>query len=191
MRMQERRVSLWFAVIAAAVSVVGMTGCGSSNIAAPTAVTGHEFNGVIMGGGQPVSGANIQLYTPSTSGYGATAASLFNRIVTSDANGQFNFSGAYTCPSASAPVYLVITGGNPGLPAGTNNSALALMGLLGACGDMTPASSFVINELTTVSAVWALAPFMADYAHIGTSPANAQGLANAFATAQALVDIKT
>ena len=189
--MQERRVSLWFAVIAAAVSVVGMTGCGSSNIAAPTAVTGHEFNGVIMGGGQPVSGANIQLYTPSTSGYGATAASLFNRTVTSDTNGHFNFSGAYTCPSASAQVYLVITGGNPGLPAGTNNTALGLMGLLGACGDMTPSSMFVINELTTVAAVWSLAPFMVDYAHIGTSPANAQGLANAFATAQALVDIKT
>jgi hypothetical protein len=188
---QERRFGLWFAMVVAAVGVVGMTGCGANNIAAPTAVSGHEFNGVIMGGGQPVSGANIQLYTPSTSGYGATAASLFNRTVTSDANGRFNFTGAYSCPSASAPVYLVITGGNPGLPAGTNNSALALMGLLGACGDLTASSSFVINELTTVSAVWALAPFMVDYAHIGTSPANVQGLTKAFATAQALVDIKT
>jgi hypothetical protein len=155
------------------------------------ALNGQEFNGVIMGGGQPVAGANIQLYTPSGSGYAATAASLFNRTVTSDANGRFNFTGAYTCPSSSAPVYLVITGGNPGLPAGTNNAALGLMGLLGNCGDMTPSSAFVINELTTVAAVWALAPFMTDYAHIGTSPANAQGLANAFATAQTLVDIHT
>jgi hypothetical protein len=170
---------------------VGITGCATGKIAAPSAVNGQNFNGVIMGGGQPVAGANIQLYAPSTNGYGATAASLFNRVVTSDANGRFNFTGAYSCPSSSTPVYLVITGGNPGLPAGTNNSALALMGLLGNCGDMTPSSSFVINELTTVAAVWSLAPFMVDYAHIGTSPANAQGLANAFATAQALVNIQT
>ena len=189
--MRERHLTLWSAVLATAVCVLGATGCGSNNIATPTAVNGNAFNGVIMGGGQPVSGANIQLYTPSTSGYGATAASLFTRTVTSDANGRFNFTGAYTCPSASAPVYLVITGGNPGLPAGTNNSALALMGLLGACGDMTPSSMFVINELTTVAAVWSLTPFMVDYAHIGTSPANAQGLANAFVTSQALVDIHT
>jgi hypothetical protein len=184
---------LWSAVLAAAAAagVVGMTGCGMGNLASPSAVTGQGFGGVIMGGGQPVSGANIQLYTPSSSGYGATSASLFTRVVTSDSNGRFNFSGAYSCPSSSTPVYLVITGGNPGLPAGTNNTALALMGLLGNCGDMNASSTFVINELTTVAAVWSLAPFMVDYAHIGTSPANAQGLSNAFATAQALVDIHT
>ncbi|WP_035347440.1 NHL repeat-containing protein [Edaphobacter aggregans] len=193
MFLRDQHQGLRSAVLAAAaaVCVLGTTGCGMGKISSPSALSGQEFNGVIMGGGQPVSGANIQLYTPSTSGYAATAATLFNRTVTSDANGHFNFTGAYTCPSASTPVYLVITGGNPGLPAGTNNSALALMGLLGNCGDMTASSSFVINELTTVAAVWALAPFMTDYAHIGTSPANAQGLANAFTTAQALVDIHT
>jgi hypothetical protein len=42
-----------------------------------------------------------------------------------------------------------------------------------------------------VAAVWSLTPFMVDYAHIGTSPGNGQGLSNAFATAQALVDIHT
>lgn len=184
---------LWSALIAmtAAAGVVTTTGCGLGKIASPSSVNGQEFNGVIMGGGQPVAGANIQLYAPSSNGYGATAASLFTRNVTSDANGRFNFTGAYSCPSSSTPVYLVITGGNPGLPAGTNNSALALMGLLGNCGDMNATSSFVINELTTVAAVWSLAPFMVDYSHIGTSPANAQGLVNAFATAQALVNIHT
>jgi hypothetical protein len=191
--MRDQHHGLWSAVLAAAaaVSVLGITGCGMGKISSAPSLSGEAFNGVIMGGGQPVSGANLQLYTPSTNGYGATSVSLFNRTVTSDANGHFNFTGAYTCPSAGAPVYLVITGGNPGLPAGTNNAALGLMGLLGNCGDMTPSSSFLINELTTVAAVWSLAPFMTDYAHIGTSPANALGLANAFATAQALVNIHT
>jgi hypothetical protein len=168
-----------------------MTGCGMGSLASPSAVSGQGFGGVIMGGGQPVSGASIQLYSPSSNGYGATAAPLFNRVVTSDANGRFNFSGAYSCPSSATPVYLVIVGGTPGLSAGTNNNALALMGLLGNCGDMNASSTFVINELTTVAAVWSLAPFMVDYSHIGTSPANAQGLSNAFSTAQAMVDIHT
>jgi hypothetical protein len=144
-----------------------------------------------MGGGQPIANASLQLYTPSTTGYGATSTPMFNRTVTSDANGRFNFTGAYSCPSPSTPVYLTITGGNPGLSPGTNNAALGLMGLLGYCGDLTPSSFFVINELTTVAAVWSLAPFMLDYAHIGTSAANSQGLINAFATAQMLVNIHT
>jgi hypothetical protein len=36
--------------------------------------------------------------------------------VTSDANGEFTVTGDYQCPSASAQVYLMATGGNPGLP---------------------------------------------------------------------------
>lgn len=144
-----------------------------------------------MGGGQPIANATLQLYAPSTNGYGAASAALFNRSVTSDSNGRFSFTGAYSCPSSSTPVYLVITGGNPGMAAGTNNAALGLMGLLGYCGDLTPSSFFVINELTTVAAVWSMSPFMLDYAHIGTSAANVGGLNNAFNTAQMLVDIHT
>jgi hypothetical protein len=85
----------------------------------------------------------------------------------------------------------VATGGNPGLNPGTYNSALALMVLIGQCGDLQPGSFFNVNELTTVAAVWSLAPFMLDYAHIGTSPGNVQGLLNSFATAQALVNVHT
>jgi hypothetical protein len=171
--------------------MLATTGCGIGTLSSAPSVAGQEINGVIMGGGQPVSNANLQLYTPSTNGYGATAISLFNRSVTTDSTGHFSFTGAYSCPSSSTPVYLVVTGGNPGLTAGTNNSALALMGLLGACGDLTPSSTFTINELTTVAAVWSLAPFMVDYAHIGTSGTNVQGLLNAFTTAQTLVNIRT
>jgi hypothetical protein len=159
--------------------------------ATPAAVSGQGFSGQLMGGGQPISGATLQLYAPSTNGYGAASTPLFNRTITSDDKGRFNFTGAYTCPSSSTPVYLVITGGNPGYSNGTYNAAIGLMGLLGYCGDMNASSFFVINELTTVAAVWSLSPFMLDYSHIGTSYSNAQGLSNAFTTAQTLVDIKT
>jgi hypothetical protein len=191
--LQNLHSRLSSALVAAVAAVVVLTasGCAISTTAPANSVTGQNFSGQVMGGGQPIANATLQLYSPSTSGYGAASAALFNRTVTSDANGRFNFTGAYTCPSSSTPVYLTITGGNPGLSAGTNNSALGLMGLLGYCGDLTSSSFFVINELTTVAAVWSLSPFMLDYAHIGTSSANAQGLANAFATAQSLVNIHT
>ena len=191
--MQNLNFRLSSALLAtvAAIVVLSASGCAISGTAPSPSVAGQQFSGQIMGGGQPIANATLQLYAPSTNGYGAASAPLFNRSVTSDSNGRFNFSGAYSCPSSSTPVYLTITGGNPGLSSGTNNAALGLMGLLGYCGDLTPSSFFVVNELTTVAAVWSLSPFMLDYAHIGTSVANVGGLNNAFATAQMLVDIHT
>jgi hypothetical protein len=170
---------------------VGMTGCSVSPSAGSAASSAQAFSGRIVGGIQPIGNSSIQLYTPGTNGYGSASTPLLNRPVSTDANGFFSLAGAFTCPSASSPVYLVVTGGNPGLAPGTNNSAITLMGLLGECGDLTSSSFFSLGERTTVAAVWALAPFMVDYAHIGTSHGNVQGLLNAFATAQNLVDIHT
>jgi streptogramin lyase len=91
-------------------------------------------------------------------------------------------------------MYLVATGGNPGLGAGTNNTALALMAALGSCGNLNSSTHIVINELTTVAAVYALAPFMATNsgapgASLSSSAGNTQGLTNAFATAKNLADV--
>ena len=169
---------------------LGLSGCGMT-ASAPVSVTGQQFNGVAHGGLQPVANATIQLFAPGTNGYGTASNSLLNNPVTTDAGGRFSITGDYTCPSASTPVYLVVTGGNPGLAAGTNNTALTLMGLLGQCGTLSPSTFVVINELTTVSAVWALTPFMVDATHIGTTPTNVQGLLNSFAIAQTMVSINS
>jgi len=184
------------AVVTAVIGIigaVGITGCGvsPSTMATPAAGPVPAFGGRIFGGIQPVSNASIQLYTPGTNGYGSASTPLLTKSVTTDGNGYFSLAGAFSCPSDSSPVYLVVTGGNPGLAAGTNNQAIALMGLLGECGNITSTSFFDLGERTTVAAVWALAPFMVDYAHIGTSHGNAQGLLNAFAEAQNLVDISS
>jgi streptogramin lyase len=177
----------------AAVLAMGLAGCGASpsSLTSSTTLAGEAFGGQIFGGNQPISNAVIQMYAPGTNGYGSAAAPLLNRLVTTDANGHFSLANAFTCPSSSTPVYLVVTGGNPGLTSGTNNAALVMMGLLGSCGSLNSSSYFVINETTTVAAVWSLAPFMVDYAHIGTSSSNVQGLLNAFATAENLVAIET
>lgn len=189
MRIRRQRLCSILGSAMAVAAVVGLEGCSVSPSAAPAASSGMAFGGHIFGGSQPVSNASIQLYTPGTNGYGSASTPLLNQPVNTDANGFFSITGDYSCPSATSPVYLVATGGNPGLAPGTNNSAIALMGLLGQCGTLTPTTFINLGERSTVAAVWALAPFMVDYAHIGTSHGNVQGLLNAFAAAQNLVDI--
>ena len=137
------------------------TGCGihsSDLVATPVTSQGVAFQGNIHGGQQPVAGASLQLYAASNAGYGAASYALFTIPVTSDANGNFNFTGDYTCP-ANAQVYLVATGGNPGAGANAN---LALMSALGPCSNLTPATFITVNEITTVASAYALSPFMTE-----------------------------
>ena len=179
------------------VMVSGLTGCGDLNRQAasgPASVQGSALHGVVHGGQQPVMGATIQLYAAGGTGYGSSYAYasgtslLGTNVVTSDANGSFNITGDYMCPSSTTEVYLVATGGNPGLKSGVNAN-LALMAALGPCGRLSSATGIDMNELTTVATVWALSPFMTGIANIGTSAGNAQGLANAFAVVDELVNI--
>jgi hypothetical protein len=184
-----------FAAGVAAVSAM-MTGCGS-NITplANSAVTGNAFQGAVFGGSQPIVGATIKLYAASTNGYGqpytaypAGNTSLLTSAVTTVSGGGFSIGGGiFTCPTYSTPVYLVATGGNPGLTNGVNAN-ISLMAALGPCGALNQNTHIRINELTTVASVWALSPFMSGIAGIGTSAGNVTGLTNAFATVNKLVD---
>ena len=145
---------------------------------------------MVRGGQQPVVGANVVLYAAGSGGYGSTNTTQLSSTVTSGAGGSFSITGLYTCPSASAQMYLVATGGDSG--AGFNSS-LALMAALGSCGNLSSSTFANIDEVTTVAAVYALAPFMATNggapgASIGTSGTNSQGLTQAFATANNLVN---
>ena len=145
---------------------------------------------MVHGGQQGVSGATIQLYAAGATGYGSAATALLTKTVTTDAAGSFTITGDYTCPTASTQVYIVATGGNPGLSPGTNNTALAMMAALGPCGNLTSSTFIFIDEVTTVASVYGLAPFMSagGGTKLGTSSTNAQGLANAFATVNNLVN---
>jgi hypothetical protein len=147
---------------------------------------------------QPVSGSTIKLYAAGTSGYGAGALSLLAAAVSTDAGGAFSITGQYTCPTASSQLYIVATGGNPGLGTPTNNASLALMAALGPCSlhggqyTLDPNSFININEVTTVASVYALAGFIDPAtSQIGASATNSIGIANAFQTASNLVDLST
>jgi hypothetical protein len=92
-------------------------------------------------------------------------------------------------------LYIVATGGNPGLAPGTSNPAIAMMSALGPCtlngGQLTldPTSFIWINEVTTVASVYAMSGFMAgDATHVGTSNTNAVGVANAIGLVSNLVN---
>ncbi len=145
----------------------------------------------VHGGQQPISGATLTLYAAGTTGDGSPSTSLMTTPVTSDANGNFNLTGAYTCPSASTLVYVAATGGNPGLSPGTNNTDIALMAALGPCGNLTSSTFITINELTTVGAIWPLAPFMTSYTNIGSGSSDASALSSAFSLASQYVNTTT
>ena len=172
-----------------AVAVIGcLTSCSTSSTLQSTgAVAG--MSGSIHGGQQPISGATIQLYTVGTTGDGSPATPLLTAPVTSDASGNFAITGLYTCPSASALVYLVGTGGSP--IASITNPQIAMMAALGPCGSLSSATFININELTTVAAVYALTPYIISFSAIGTSPANASTLALSFTYAGYLANTST
>lgn len=181
------------AVPAMALSGLLLTGCGV--VAAPSSVpqVAPAAQGSVYGGQQPVAASVIQLYAVGTTGDGSDATPLLLLPVTSsdgsgdatnaNANagngfnsfpaGSFTLTGNYTCPSASTQVYLTATNGNPGLPAGTNNTAIAELAFLGQCGDLSASTYISINELTTVGSLAGLAPYTRDYASIGSGASDA------------------
>jgi hypothetical protein len=178
---------------------VAVAGCGGMNMtpSGPVA-TPLALHGIVHGGQQPITGATISLFAAGTSGYGTGATSLLTAPVSTDGNGNFTITGEYQCPSTSSQLYILSTGGNPGLPGNATNGAIALMAALGPCslfsGKLTldPDSFIVINEVSTVAAVYALHGFMTtSSSQVGTSSTNAVGLANAFQLVNNLVTTST
>ena len=167
--------------------LVLIAGCGGRQSGPPSTVVANK-QGHVYGGGQPVSGSMIQLYAVSTVADGGASTALLSTALVTDANGGFDLTGAYTCPASSSLVYIVASGGHPGPSAGSSNAALALMAALGSCGSLSSSTVIQINELTTVAAVYALAPYLSSSSAIGAAPGEATQLANAFTLASEFVD---
>jgi hypothetical protein len=166
-----------------------LTGCYNTYTSPNTIVavpTGSS--GLVDGGQQPVTNASIQLYSVGTMGDGRNATPMLTKAVTTDANGNFNIAGLYSCTDATE-VYLTATGGDP--TSGVTNSNLAMMTALGPCPSLTPGSPIVVNELTTVAAVNALAAYMTSYTAVGSGSADSAALNSAFTAASELVNPAT
>ena len=191
---------LLLAVFAAAS--VWLTGCSQDFGAIAPSTTQSEIGtmqGSVHGGQQPVVGAQVKLYAASNAGYGAASILLTPVPAITDVNGSFSVTGTYTC-TAGQQVYLLATGGNPGIaPSVSNptpvNPASAMMGVLGTCpasGTFVTQLPFLqISEVSTIAAAYALAPFAVDATHVGSpnTPQALQGLQNAFVNAGKIYDI--
>lgn len=192
-----RFIHLGSAAVPTALLALLALGCAAGNPPGGP-IPGPQLRGRVHGGQQPVSGASIQLFAAGAAAYGAGAVSLLAAPVHTDANGGFSLGGDYTCSSPASQLYLLASGGNPGLAPGTDNHSLAMIAALGPCkfiGSqylLDPSTFINIDEVTTVASVYALAGFMDPVTNqVGASSTNAIGLANAFQTVNNLVDTAT
>jgi streptogramin lyase len=183
------------AILAASALVCGLAGCGDRLIYAGEALqtrnsyAGAAFGGRALAGRQPLIGGSVELYAAGTSGDGSGGTALLSGPLTTDANGAFAVPAGYLCPSGASQLYIVARGGKPGSPVAAANSAIALMAVLGACNQIAASSQIVVNEVTTVAAVYALSQFLSSGGNLGASSTNATGIANAVATALALANV--
>jgi hypothetical protein len=173
--------------------ILALAGCAGTagNSLSETAggATAVKISGIVHGGQQPVTGSTIQLYTVGTSGLKSASTPILTTTVTTDSTGSFSLAGTFNCTTTPATqVYITATGGNPG--AGPN-SALTLVAALGACTSITSNTYIFINEVTTVAAAYALAPFASDILHVGATGSNPTGLVNAFTNAAVLANSTT
>ncbi len=187
-------------------------GCGIGTSSAPTADPLGEssggFTGYAHGGQNPINGGVVKLWAVGNTGYGSAGSLLAS--TTTDENGYFSFltSGVptnYTCPANNPLLYMTITGGDAS-GGGGNNTAIALMTILGGptntgvsqslCGTVkSNRPVLMVNEITTAASMYALAQFCNAYsestgvAPIGASSTNSAGLINAFNTLGSLLDL--
>lgn len=136
-----------------------LTGCGNSphpTQGGTTPSANTSYSGSVHGGLQPIVGATLQLYTVGTSADGSPSTPLLTSTVTSDSTGGFSITGLFSCTNATQ-VYIVATGGNPGLSAANPN--MALIAAVGPCSSLTSSTYINVNEATTVAAVSALAAY--------------------------------
>ena len=191
MNRTHRKLARAYLIATAMLAVLGVVGCGTpsngsgTNPVAPVVpqITGHADGG--QGG---ISGATVQLYAVGNTGNKSAATPLLMQSVVTGSTGDFTLTGLWSCTNSAAYgtdplLYIVVSGGT--------GSSLAMMTAIGPCSGFAAPSNVYINEVTTVAAVYALAPFMADRAHIGASAAFMSGLKNSFATAAVLANTTT
>ena len=168
---------------------ISLIGCSETPTASSPALPAVAITGTVNGGATPLAGAHLYLLAANTTGYGQPSLSLLpssvtgtsdsiGAYVTSDSAGHFSIAGGFTCRS-TAQVYLYAVGGT--------NSGTGLLASVGNCpqtADSAPLN-YVINEVSTVAAAYAMAGFATDATHVSSSgtPLATTGIANAFANA--------
>jgi hypothetical protein len=174
-----------------------MMGCSANFGAVSTPTTPSalgEIRGTVFGGQQPVVGASVSLYAAANAGYSAASTLLTPIPAITDTTGSFSLTGTYTC-TAGQQVYIYVSGGDPSGTGLGSNSAIGLMSVLGTCpASRTLATTFPVvqvNEVSTIAAAYAMAPFALDATHVGSSgtPLALTGIASAFVNASKIYNV--
>ena len=178
------------AILSCSISAWFLSGCAVAPYA-DTSSHALTISGTAFGGQPPISGASIILFATGSTGYGSSPSGI--GTATTDSNGHFQITNLIGCPAGSE-IYLVATGGNPGLSGVTNNNAIVLVAALGDCASVGASTHVNINEVTTIAAAYALSGFANTTTaspvpvQIGASASNATGLTHAFLNAANIVD---
>lgn len=185
----------------ALAAVLPLTGCGTGTLATGDGSPALILQGVVHGGQQPVQGTIVEYFATTSAGYNGTLSPIGSGTTATD--GSFAITVTGTCPSGQFG-YLVVTGGNPGTTAGTNNTALLEAAAIGPCSSITNTTTVTVNEVTTVAFAYALSGFLPaggagiTYSAIAgggampgvtTSATNTQGLTDAFGNAANIVNV--
>jgi len=191
MKIRMQPLTLLPLVPALALTLTLLTGCAADTPVASPSTNAKAFSGHVIGGTQPVSGATIQLYASGLTGVGAASRPLLSApLPTTDANGKWSIpAGAVTCPADDPYVYVLASGGDPAPGVGPN-SAIKMIAALNDCDSLSSSTVVTINEVTTVAAVFSLAPYMTGYANVGSSFPPSQ-LDVAYTVAQELANSAT
>jgi hypothetical protein len=147
-------------------ALVALTGCSVTDNAGLT--SSSTIHGYVGDAQQPVSGSTIQLYEAGTQGAKSAATAVLASPVHTDGDGKFVIPGNFTCASPKSQIYLVATGGSPGLAAGTQNQALTFMTVLGSCDELSATAEVPVNEMTTAASLWPLSSYMASASQLGS-----------------------
>jgi DNA-binding beta-propeller fold protein YncE len=178
-----------FALLSALVIMpLLLTGCGLKNpgsVPQPVSLAGMQ--GTVFGGQLPIQNANIYLYAAGTTGYASTNQNILTAGVQTGLDGTFSITNDYNC-TAGQQMYIVGVGGDTG--DGTNLNQVTAAAL-GDCSTLGPSTFIQMNEVTTVAAAFALAPFATGYAAIGSDAGNTSGLVRAFVNASKIANVAT
>lgn len=165
--------------------VVALSGTGLPAIV----YSGLPFTVKVLAGTQPIAGASVQFYAAGVTGARSASTALLARPVTTDATGTATLT-TYNCPSSTSLVYLLATGGTVGSAVAANGNTL-LMSAVGPCSGIASGAKFVVNEATSVAAVYGLQQFYTAGGSLGATATNTTGMTNAFGSAAQLIDPTT
>jgi hypothetical protein len=174
----SRYTSAWRAVPQRGLTIILLIGLLllSANAARGSTI----LTGTVESASIPIVGAAVTLYQ---AGHVKGAPATVLGASTTDDLG--NFQIPYSSAEGNPVLYVIAGGGSPSGLTGAGGASVKLAAVLGQTSNAPV--SVVVNELTTVGSVWAMAQFI-DGSHIaGKSP----GLQNAAATVANLVDVTT